>query len=291
MARIDISISLLSFNTKDFLEKCLHSIYKGSKNLNIEILLVDNASKDGTVQMVREKFPKVSLIANRTNRLYIRGHNQNLRRVRGKYFLILNEDTVLPPNTLGKMAEFMDKNPQVGLSGCRQIGDRGVLDKTCSNFPHPIDEILESTSFGKLLQKTFAGNQIRKRLRYYRIASWPRNTIRRVDVLPGSLILGRSKLLKEVGILDEKTLKFFYGEPDYCRRVKLTGYEIVHLGQVTIRHLKSKAFSKLPSFTRFNLARGDMLAFYKKYFGFFWWIVLYVLTLPDFAYWRLKNSN
>lgn len=280
---LDLSISLLSFNNKDLLRNCLNSIYKNTKNINFEILLVDNGSKDGSAQMVKQKFPQVKLIANRQNRLYIRGHNQNLKRVQGRYFLILNEDTYLPSQTLDKMVSFMDQSPKIGLASCRQIDENGRIDNTCSKFPHPIFEILE-LSYIQKLSKFLSLTIFQKVLKSYRYADWKRNTIRRVDVVPGSFMIGRSELLKKVGLFEENNLLFFYGEPDYCLRAKRAGYQIYHNGQVTITHLKSKALAKLPDKKRLAISHHDMLAYYKKHFTRGWNIILWVLTRPNWFY-------
>lgn len=280
---LDLSISLLSFNNKDLLKKCLSSIYHSTKKISFEILLVDNGSEDGTVEMVQKNFPNVKLISNRQNKLYIKGHNQNLRRVKGRYFLILNEDTFLPLHTLDKMVAFMDKNPKIGLASCRQKDQNGITDNTCSKFPHPIFEILE-LSYIQKLSKFPILTIFQKVLKSYRYADWKRNTIRRVEVIPGSFIIGRSTLLKKPGLFDQKNLLFFYGEPDYCLRAAKAGYQIYHNGQVTITHLKSKALAKLPYKKRLAISLHDMLAYHKKHFGPVWHLILWLFTRPLWFY-------
>lgn len=279
---IDLSISLLSFNNKELLKNCLSSIYQNTKTIKFEIFLVDNGSQDGSTEMVRKKFPQVKLIANKTNRLYIKGHNQNLRRVKGRYFLILNEDTYLPPETLDKMVSFMDANPKIGLASCRQVGQDGKVDMTCSRFPHPIYEILEISYIKKLLSFTLGD---------YRYADWDRSTSRSVDVVPGSFIIGRSQLLKKVGLFDQKNFLFFYGEPDYCQRVKKNGFEVVHNGQIIITHFKSKGLSHLTTLVRYRLSQQDLLAYYKKYFGKIWWMILWLFLKPNWLYLKFKKSQ
>lgn len=292
----DLSISLLSFNNKELLENCLNSIYRQSfsantntKNIKFEILLVDNGSRDGSAKMVENKFPQVKLVANTDNRLYIKGHNQNLKRVRGRYFLVLNEDTEIGPKVLEKMVRFMDKNPKVGLASCRQVDQNGKIDNTCSTFPHPIYEIFESSFIGKLFGKLLFSKKMSSLLSRYRYDSWNRSTIRKVDVIPGSFFMGRSKLLKDIGLLDEKNLLFFYGEPDYCQRVKHAKYQVVHNGKLTIKHLKAKSLAKLSNLTRYQLTQHDILTYYNKYFGLFWMIILAIFLIPNWIYWQTKS--
>ncbi len=285
----DLSISLLSFNTKDLLENCLNSIYKNTKKLSFEILLVDNNSRDGTPQMVEKEFPKVKLTKNNKNLLFIKGHNQNLRRTRGRYFLMLNEDTEIGPGVLKKMVEFMDKNPKVGLASPRQIDEFGQTDTTCSRLPKPIIELLESSILFQRLAipfKKFTQNNLDR----FRYKGWDRKSQRAVEVLPGSFIMGQKKLLDDIGILDEDLL-FFYGEPDLCQRAKKAGYTSFHNGKVSFKHLGSKAISKWSPIKRFEIVQHDILIYYKKYFGFLWWLVLWIFLKPDWLYWRLKSTN
>ena len=239
--------------------------------------------------MVKKEFPEVKLITSQKNLLYIRGHNLNLRRARGKYFLILNEDTIFPPDTFTKMLDFMEKNPKVGLASCRQVDEQDKVDITCSKFPTPFVEVLESSLIIKSLLKIIKINHFLKILEDFRYLDWDRKSNRQVDVLPGSLIMGRNSLLKKIGYFDEK-LKFFYGEAGLGQRAKAAGYQSYHLGNITIIHLKSKALAKLPSLFRYQIAEHDMLYYYKKYFGFFWWLVLLILLKPNRLYYLLKSS-
>lgn len=285
---IDLSISLLSFNNKDLLKNCLNSIYKNTKKIKFEILLVDNASEDGSVAMVKKNFPQVKIISNRQNKLYIKGHNQNLSRVNGRYFLILNEDTSLPTQTLDKMVSFMDKNPKIGLASCRQKDEKGNVDNTCSRFPHPFFEILELSYIQKMLK--LANIRIfENMLGSYRYYGWKRDTIRQVDVIPGSLIIGRSELLKRVGLLDQDSFLFFYGEPDYCKRVKKEGFLIFHNGKITIKHLKSKGLNHLSATRRYQFSEHDVLAYHKKYFGKIWYALLWLFLRPNWLSLKLKK--
>lgn len=281
---LDLSISMISFNTKQYLKNCLNSILENTKNLNFEILLVDNGSKDGSAEMVQKKFPKVKIIKNRQNLLFIKAHNQNLRRAKGRYFLLLNEDALIGSNVFEKMIKFLDKNPKIGLASCRQVDEFAKTDNTCSSFPIPASELLESSPIFRMIVKPFQ-KQAQKLLADYRYSGWDRKSTRSVDVLPGSFIIGRKKLIEKIGYLDEDLL-FFYGEADYCQRAKKTGYQIYHNAQVSFVHLGSRGLKKLPSFTRYQILEHDILVYYKKYFGFVWWLILWIFLKPNWLYWR-----
>lgn len=295
-SKLDLSISLLTYNTNHLAKKCLESIYKQSfstnkntSSINFEILLVDNASTDGTPEMIRKEFPKVKLAASRKNLLFIKGHNQNLRKVLGRYFLILNEDTEIGPGVLEKMVEFMDKHPKVGLASPRQTDELGQTDTTCSRLPSPAIELLESSILFQKLATPFK-KFTQKYLDRYRYKGWDRKSTREVDVLPGSFIIARKELLQKIGFLDEDLL-FFYGEADYCQRAKKAGYFSYHCGKVTFTHLRSKAISKWLPFKRYQITEHDMLVYYKKYFGVFWFLILWLLLRPNWIYWKLKSTN
>lgn len=286
--KIDLSISLVSYKNRQLLENCLNSIFANIKRLKFEVSLVDNASKDGTVKMVKKKFPKVKLIENSQNLIYSKAHNQNLKKVKGKYFLVLNEDTLLSPSTLGEMVKFLEKHPKVGLASCREIDEKGIVDMTCSRFPHPIYDFFEASFAGKFLLKLIPLQNVKRMLADYRYKNWKRNTIRAIEVIPGSFFMGRKEVLNEVGLFDENLL-LFYEEPDLCQRALRAGWETFHNGKVTITHLKTKAIAKLPEFARYQIAEHDMLNYYKKYFGFFWWLFLWISFRPNWLYWKVHS--
>lgn len=289
-SKIDLSISLISFNNKKLLEDCLNSIFLNIKKLNFEVLLVDNNSKDGSPLIVKEKFPQVKIICNRENRLFIKAHNQNLKKVKGRYFLVLNEDTVIPPLATEKMVKFMDKNPKIGLASCRQIDEYGNVDMTCSRFPTPIFELFEFSFLAKIFKKIFLHSSVDKALNSYHYKGWGRDTIKKVDVIPGSFFMGRQELLKKVGLFDEKLL-FFYVEPDYCIRVKKANFSVYHNGKISIMHLKAKSLAKLSSFRRYQISEYSLLQYYKKYFGNIWWLILWLSLRPNWLYWRFKDAR
>lgn len=282
---LDLSISLITYKNKQLLENCLNSIYKNTKGLTFEIFLVNNHPTDDSSAMVRKKFPKVKVTDNKINLLFIKSHNQNLRQVQGRYFLILNEDTEISTNSIAKMIKFMDKNPNIGLSSCKQLDELGVVDTTCSKFPTPIVEIFETTFIGKLFLRLLPSKKITRMISTYRYRGWKRDTIKEVDVIPGSFMIGRSELLQKVGLLDENLL-FFYVEPDYCYRVKQAGFQVYHNGKVSIMHLKARGLAKTAPFERYLISEQSLLSYYKKYFGFLWWLILWILMRPNWLYFK-----
>lgn len=280
--RNDLSICIVNFNTKQHLKKCLTSIKK-TKDLKLETIIVDNASTDGSSEMVKHKFPQVQLIKNSKNVLFSKAYNQAFTQARGKYVLILNSDTILPPNTLKKMADFMEKHSEAAAASCKQVDENGTLDFTCSRSPTPIIEFYESSLLGKVIDK-------KKLLSDYRYLDWKRDTTRSVDILSGSFMLVRSDVLRKLKGFDEN-LKLFYSDTDLCLRMKQAGYKLYHNAGVTITHLRAQSVKKLSSWQRQKQALQDVLTYYRKHFGFLWWLFLWLSTRPDWIYWRLKSFS
>jgi GT2 family glycosyltransferase len=182
----------------------------------------------------------------------------------------------------------MEEYPRVGLVSCRLIDGEGKTDTTCSRFPHPLDEMFGYSFLGKLLRRVVPLPWVEKRLRNYHYAGWQRDTIREVEVIPGSFFLGRKKLLEDVGLFDERFV-LFYEEPDYGIRARAAGWQTVHVGTVHARHLRAKGLAKLSPLTRYRLGEHDLLAYYRKHFGILWWLILWLTLRPNWLYWQLQR--
>lgn len=284
----DLSISLICHNSRNLLHECLNSIYSSAKKIKFEIFINDNASADGTSQMIRKQFPNVKYKRNQSNLFFTKAHNNNLKQIRGRYFLVLNEDIIILPGSLDKIINFMDKHPEISLSSCRQIYSNGKLNSNSETYPRPVFEIFEASFIGRYFQKIFKLPGIKKMLDDFRYAGWKRDSIQKVDVIPGSFFLGRSELLKKVGLFDENLL-LFYEEPDYCRRALNQGFHTWHIGTISIIHHKTKIIASLPPFERYRIGEHDMLVYYRKYFGRLWWITLWLFFRPNWIYWKLKS--
>lgn len=280
---IDLSICIVNYNTKQHLQKCLRSIFKNTSGLNFEVLVVDNGSADNSVKMVETTFPKVKIIVSKKNLYFSKAYNLALKKSVGTYCLILNSDTLIPKNSLRDVFIFMQKHPAVAAASCREVNENGQVDKTCSRFPTPIIEFLESN----ILTKPFRQSSLLKKYRY---SSWRRNSTKEVDVIPGSFIFTRRSTLEKVGYFDGNLL-LYYGEYDLCFRIKQVGEKIYHLGEITIIHLRSQTVKLLPQSQIFKIALEDMLYYYRKHFGFLWWLFMWIVYRPNWLYWRLKSVS
>ena len=278
---IDLSICIVNYNTKQQLQKCLRSIFKNTSGLNFEVLVVDNGSKDNSVQMVKTILPRVKIIANNKNLYFSKAYNLALKKSVGTYCLILNSDTVIPQNSLRDVFIFMQKHPAVSAVSCREVNEKGEVDKTCSRFPTPIIEFLESN----ILTKPFRKNSL---LQKYRYSTWKRDSTKEVDVIPGSFIFIKRSTLKKVGYFDENLL-LYYGENDLCLRIKKAGLSVYHNPKVTIIHRRSQSVKQLPPWQLFQITLHDMLYYYRKHFGLAWWIFLWITYRANWIYWRLQS--
>lgn len=288
MPKIDLSISIASYNSKNLLEQCLQSLFKNVHGITFEVLLADNASQDGTSTLIEKKFPQVIITKHRQNLLFTKAHNKNLSLGKGRYFLLLNDDAVIHPNTIESIIVYLDAHPHIGLASCKQIDEHGKVDSTCSRFPHPLMEFFESSFSGKMLRTLFRIQKAEQALATFRYIDWDRKGIKEVEVLPGSFLLGRSELLAKVGYMDED-LRLFYSDTDFCKRAKVAGFLSYHFGNVSIAHFRAKTLAKLPIFQRYTLSEHDMLAYYKKYFGVAWWLFLWLAFRPNWLYWKVVS--
>jgi len=228
---MDVSIIIVSYNTKELLTKCLESIKVSTKNLKAEIFVVDNNSWDGTVKEIKKNFPSVKLVANKKNLGFAKANNLAIKKAKGKYLLILNPDTILMPDTLTKMKKFMDKNRNIAVATCRVELTNGQLDKDCRrHFPTPWRSFCHFTS----LERLFPGSQV---FDQYYMGYLPQTKTHDIDACVGAFMMVRSSSIKKVGLFDEDF--FFYGEDlDWCWRFKEKGYKIVYTPITKIIHYK-----------------------------------------------------
>ena len=276
----DLTISIVSFNTKDKLKNCLDSIYQNTRGIRFEVIVVDNGSKDGSAKMVTTLFPEVNLIKNSQNLFFTRAHNMALRKARGKFVLILNSDTTIPEKALKKMVDFLKKNPSIGALGVRLQDSLGNIEITAQRFTNPVVEIFKSN----ILSKIFSNQNLLSKIHY---KNWDRRSSRYVDAVSDACLLSPRFVLEQVSFYDERFLLFFT-EDDLCRRIKQAGYKIYFLADVFIIHLVAQSLRYFSASKNYQFFEHDMLEYYKKYFGRFWWITLWAIYRPTEFYWKLK---
>lgn len=268
---MDISVVIVSYNTRELLSNCLKSLEKAGKNLKMEIFVVDNNSHDGTVQMVRLNFQNVMLIANKKNLGFAKANNLALKKAKSEYILILNPDTVVGEDTLVEMINFMEKSTDVGISTCKIELAIGGLDKDARrHFPTP----WRAASHFLGLSKIFKGSRI---FDQYYIGYKSPDLEQEVDACAGAFMMVRKAAMDKVGLFDEDF--FFYGEDlDWCWRFKEAGYKIMYTPITKIIHYKGASSGIKKSSRDVTLATKEskrraryesvraMKLFYKKHF-------------------------
>jgi GT2 family glycosyltransferase len=252
--RPDLSIVVASFNTKELLRHCLGTLKAATKDIPSEIVVVDNSSADGTPAMVASEFPQVTLLANDKNEGFARANNRAMKLTRGRFVLLLNPDTLVPPETIGPLLAFLRDHPKVGLVGCRVDRPDGRLDEACKrNFPTPLSALARFLA----LDRVFAG-----RKSYRRTADNPAGTYE-VDAVVGAFMLLRRETLEDVGGLDEDY--FMFGEDlDWCYRVKQRDWQIYYFGDRSIVHHKGASTRQVPQRMTWHFHRA-MYLFHRKH--------------------------
>lgn len=256
---LDLSIVIVNWNTESYLRDCLNSILEYSVGLSYEVWVVDNASSDQSVPMIREEFPQVMLLVNRENVGFARANNQALRLCRGRYALLLNSDTYVQENTLRVMIDFMDRHPEAGISGCKLQNADGTFQPACRrSIPTPAVSLLRMTGLSRLFPNS-------RTMAKYNLTFQDATAVQEVDSVSGAFLLVRRKVMEQVGLLDEAF--FLHCEDlDWCYRAKQAGWKVFFVPHAAAVHLKGKSSDLVPVRTSFHLHRS-MYIFYRKHFA------------------------
>ena len=222
-----LSVVIVNYNVKYFLEQCLHSVRRAAENLQMEVFVVDNNSVDGSVKMVSEKFPEVILIENKDNTGFSKANNQAIKLSTGEYVLLLNPDTVVESDTFSKILNFMDSHPDAGGLGVKMIDGKGnFLPESKRGLPTP------SVAFYKIfgLSKFFPKSRVFGK---YHLGFLDKDQVNPVEILSGAFMLLRKSVLDKTGLLDETF--FMYGEDiDLSYRITKAGYKNIYFPETTI---------------------------------------------------------
>ena len=274
-----LSVIIVSYNVKFFLEQCLRSCVKATQNLEAEIIVVDNNSVDESTEMVKEKFPNISLIHNQENLGFSKANNQAILKAKGEFVLLLNPDTLVEEDAFEKAICFMSEKKEVGVVGVQMIDGKGkFLDESKRGIPD------FQTSFLKFLglNKFFPNSQT---LNSYYLGNLDKDKRHEVDVLAGAFMLIRKSVLNVVGRLDEQFF-MYWEDTDLCMRIADKGYKIYYLGDIKIIHYKGESNKR----HTLNFTIGfnkSMLSFVKKHFSkhplFLPLIKLLHVLVPDMA--------
>jgi GT2 family glycosyltransferase len=255
---VDLSIIIVNFNTREILRHCLRSILGQDHGISIQVVVVDNASKDNSVAMVRKEFPGAILLENDENEGFSAGNNRGLPYCTGEFILLLNSDTIVLAGALQDMVTFARQHPDAGILGCKLVRPDGELDWACRRgFPTPMVAIFKFLGFHRLVP--------RSRLfgRYNMTYLDPDQTYE-VDSVVGAFMMIRRRVIEVVQGLDEDF--FMYGEDlDMCFRAKQAGFKVFYVGENQIIHIKG-ASSRKESFRMNYHFHRAMILFHRKHF-------------------------
>jgi GT2 family glycosyltransferase len=256
---MQISIVIVSYNVKYFLEQCLRSVEKATKNLEAEIIVVDNNSVDESAKMVKNKFPNVFLIHNNENVGFSKANNQAIAKSKGDFVLLLNPDTLVEEDALEKTIAFMQSTADAGAVGVNMVDGKGMfLDESKRGIPGFSTSIFKFLGLHKLLPKSSTFN-------HYYLGSFDKDKRHEVEVLVGAFMLIRKSIFENIGLLDERFF-MYWEDTDFCIRIRENGFKNYYLGDVKIIHYKGESNKRHTlSFTiGFN---KSMIAFVKKHFN------------------------
>jgi len=231
---LQVSIIIVNYNVKFFLEHCLHSVQKATKSLRAEIIVVDNASSDGSMEYLLDKFPQVNFIDNPKNIGFAKANNQALREAKGEYILFLNPDTIVPEDCVERCIELLHSNLQIGACGVKMIDGSGrFLAESKRAFPSL------QTSFYKLSGLTYLFPHS-KRFAKYHLGHLSKEKNNEIDVLSGAYFMTRKEVLNKTGGFDERF--FMYGEDiDLSYRIQQEGYKNFYFAETCIIHFKGES--------------------------------------------------
>ena len=254
-----LSIVIVNYNVEYFLEQCLNSVRQALKGIEGEVFVVDNNSIDGSVEMVREKFPEYHLIANKDNSGFSRANNQAMRQAVGEYILLLNPDTVVEEDTFAKCIKFMDQHPEAGGLGVRMIDGKGnFLPESKRGLPTPSVAFYKIFGLSRLFPKS-------KTFGKYHLGFLDEHDINEIDILSGAYMFMRKSALEKVGLLDEAF--FMYGEDiDLSYRIVEGGYKNYYYPKTQIIHYKGESTKKSSINYVFIFYRA-MVIFAEKHFS------------------------
>ncbi|MGQ9729840.1 MAG: glycosyltransferase family 2 protein [Candidatus Zipacnadales bacterium] len=253
---VQISLCIVSWNVRDDLVGCLDSLRDASRGVRTEVIVVDNASTDDTVAVIRERFPEVLLICNDRNRGFAAATNQAMAEARGQYLLLLNPDTLLPPNVLAELLAVAEAHPEAGILAPKLLNPDGSLQYSCRRFPTIMAAMFRHTLLGRLFPRNRWAAE-------YIMEEWAHEGVQEVDWVSGACMLVRRELYERIGPLDEG---FFWGseDVDYAYRCHAAGYRVLYTSRPAIIHAVGRSSDQVPIRTVANFHRS-MLRLYRKH--------------------------
>jgi len=221
-----VTVVIVNYNTAHLLDEMFAALRAATQGIAVQTIVIDNASKDGSVDVLRARFPDVELIANTTNVGFGRANNQALPLIRGRYVLLLNTDAFVSPDTLQRTIACMEAHPDCGILGVRLVGRDGVLQPSCRYFPTPWNIFLASTGLARFFPS----------VRMIDDMDWDHRSLRECDWVPGCYYLMRREVIDQVGLFDPRYFLYFE-EVDHCRATKRAGWKVLYYPDTSVVHI------------------------------------------------------
>lgn len=259
---LDLSIIIVNYRSGGLVKTCLRGIERSALRCSNEIIVVDNDSRDGSVELIKENFSGIRLIEADTNRGLAAGNNLGIRASHGKYLLIINPDIALFPDEIERMIDYLDHNPTMALIGPKLLNPDGSIQTSCYHFPDPLIPIYRRTPIGKLW---FA----KKSLQRYLMSHLDRSKSQPVDWVLGACMMVRQQAIDRVGVMDERYFLYFE-DVDWCRRFWAAGYQVAYFTEAKLVHYHRRLSAESPGLsgiftaaTRIHIQSG--LLYFIKY--------------------------
>jgi len=271
----DVSVVLVCWNNKDYLEPCLISLYENELNFSFDVVVVDNGSTDGSQEMLAEKFPQVKIIQNDRNVGLSTASNQGIEATTGRYILLLNNDTIVNQESLENLVVYLDEHPGAGAAGGKLLNPDGTLQAGYGTFPNLSQEFLIATGLGRMIWSNYPDHNTSK-------------DFLSVDWLSSACLILRRSALDKVGMLDEEF--FIYGdEVDLQYRLKLSGWQVYYLPQVSTIHFGGRSMNR---WSRRKMVNRGKIRFFQKNYNlgptFALRIMLFLFSFIKFLIWSFS---
>lgn len=269
---MDLSILIVNYNTRAFLEPLLASLRETVRKTHYEVIVVDNDSRDDSGAMVRRAFPEVVLLESKQNLGFSKANNLAARQANGEYLLFLNPDTLVSERSVDELVAFLRTNPQAAAVGCKLLNEDGSLQRSCGRFPNLCIELSTRT----LLSRIFPNSRIFAR---HKLSDWDYATVRSVDWVSGACLLVRKAVFDEVGGFDENIF-MFYEDVDLCLRLRRKGWDLLFYPHVSVYHFHGGSWRERRQVAiKQNIVNA--LYYYRKHHSKAALAVLHVLMLLE----------
>jgi len=253
---VDVSIIVVAWNVRELLYDCLKSVYEETRGLDCEVIYVDNASQDGSVEMVRDRLLGVRIIENEKNEGFVIANNKGIEAATGRYVLLLNSDTIVLDNAIKRAVEFADAHRQAAVVGCKVLNPDGTLQRDCFMYPSILNTFISAMYLNKIFPRSrFCGRE--------RMTWCDFDQAMEVETVAGCFSLVRKEAIEQVGAMDP--IYYVFGDdPDWCYRFRKAGWKIMFTPGPRIIHYKGQNIKQDPEKFFFQMF-GSRLIFFRKF--------------------------